>query len=148
MRLLLIVCLFTIGSAPLPAQGRDAAGAAFPSVDLPPEIDRVLRDYERAWRARDPAALAQLFTSDGFVLPSGGPPVRGRASIEQRYANAGGALVLRALAFATADSVGYVIGTYGWEEQGADAGKFVLALRKDGAGRWLIAADIDNQNHR
>jgi ketosteroid isomerase-like protein len=43
--------------------------------------------------------------------------------------------------------VGYIIGAYGWKKDGADAGKFVLALKKGPAGRWLIAADIDNQNN-
>ncbi len=94
------------------------------------------------------AALANVFTADEFVLPSGWPPVRGRQAIEERYANAGGALALHALTFATADTVGYVIGAYVWERDGPDAGKFVLALRKGPSGRWLIAADIDNQNER
>ncbi len=58
------------------------------------------------------AALANVFTADEFVLLSGGPPVRGRQAIEERYANAGGALALRAPTFATADTVGYVIGAY------------------------------------
>ena len=94
------------------------------------------------------AALANVFTADEFVLPSGWPPVRGRQAIEERYANAGGALALHALTFATADTVGYVIGAYVWERDGPDAGKFVLALRNGPSGRWLIAADIDNQNER
>lgn len=29
-----------------------------PDVALPPQLDRVLRDFERAWRANDSAALA------------------------------------------------------------------------------------------
>ncbi len=93
------------------------------------------------------AALANPFTADEFVLPSAGPPVRGRQAIEERYANAG-ALALRALTFATADTVGYVIGAYVWERDGPDAGKFMLLLRKDSSGQWLIAEDIDNQNQR
>ena len=41
------------------------------TVALPPELARVLTDYEKAWQARDAAALAALFAEDGFVLPSG-----------------------------------------------------------------------------
>jgi hypothetical protein len=63
--------------------------AALPSVALPPELDRVLRDYERAWRARDAAALAELFAENGFVMSNGSPPVRGRAAIRAKYANSG-----------------------------------------------------------
>ena len=63
-------------AAPAPAQPE--SGAAPPSVSLPPELLRVLTDYESAWRARDAGALARLFADDGFVLPGGSPPVRGR----------------------------------------------------------------------
>ena len=38
-----------------------------PSIELPAELERVLREYESAWR-RGGAELAALFTEDGFVL--------------------------------------------------------------------------------
>jgi len=123
-----------------------APAAALPSVTLPPALDRVLRDYERAWRARDPAALAMLFAEDGFVLANGRPPAKGRQAIRAAYAEGGGPLVLRALAYAIEGSTGYIIGAYGPGE--GDTGKFVLALRRGGDGKWLIAADIDNANRR
>ncbi|HEU5251375.1 MAG TPA: DUF4440 domain-containing protein [Thermoanaerobaculia bacterium] len=117
-----------------------------PSVDLPPELDRVLRDYERAWAARNAEALARLFTRDGFVMSSGKPPVRGWDAIRRAYAKAGGQLALRALAFATEGSVGYIIGAFGRTEASGDTGKFILALRREADGRWMIAADMDNSN--
>jgi ketosteroid isomerase-like protein len=118
-----------------------------PSVTLPANLDRVLRDYERAWAARDVAGLVALFTTDGFVLQPGHPPVRGHAALAERYAGqGGGALRLRALAYATADSVGYIIGAYGYGDTPADQGKFTLTLRRTAAGRWLIASDMDNGN--
>lgn len=122
--------------------------AALPSVALPPELDRVLRDYERAWRARDAAALAALFAEDGFVMSNGSPPVRGREAIRAAYANAGGPLSLRALAWATEGKVGYIIGGFGGEVGSPDSGKFILALKRGSDGRWLIAADMDNSNRR
>ena len=94
------------------AAAQDAAHADHPSVELPPELARVLTDYEVAWQAEDEQALAALFTEDGFVLSSGRPPVRGRAQIEERYVDSGGPLALRALAFAVEDSLGYIIGAY------------------------------------
>jgi ketosteroid isomerase-like protein len=130
-----------------PAQ-QSTPAPALPFVELPPALDRVLRDYERAWRARDPAALAELFTEDGFVLANGNPPVRGRAAIRAAYANGGGPLSLRALAYATEGRVGYIIGGFGRAPGEPDSGKFVLALRQGSDGRWQIAADMDNSNRR
>jgi ketosteroid isomerase-like protein len=121
---------------------------ALPSVTLPPELDRVLRDYERAWTAHDAAALAALFAEDGFVMSNGRPPVRGREAIRAAYANAGGPLMLRAFAWSTEGKVGYIIGGFGRDAGSADSGKFVLALKRGGDGRWLIAADMDNSNRR
>jgi hypothetical protein len=45
-----------------------ASQTPLPSVALPAELDRVLRDYERHWQARNTEALASLFVPDGFVL--------------------------------------------------------------------------------
>jgi len=121
--------------------------ALLPSVALPPALERVLRDYERAWQARDAKALAELFAEDGFVLQSGRPPARGRDAIRAAYANSGGALALRALAYATEGSTGYIVGAFGRAAGGEDSGKFVLALKRVG-DRWLIAADMDNSSQQ
>ena len=125
-----------------------AATADLPSVTLPPEIDRVLRDYEVAWRKGDGPALATLFAEDGFVLPNGAPPVRGRTAIQEYYKGPGGPLVLRALAYATDGRVGYIIGAFSRQEGQPDVGKFTLTLRKNSEGRWLIMSDMDNGNRR
>jgi ketosteroid isomerase-like protein len=143
---LLITCL-TFAATSAVAQVA-ATYAPLPSVNLPPDLDRVLRDYERAWQAGDAAALAALFTPDGFV-PTRFGWVRGSAAVAATYANASGPLRLRALAFATGDTVGYIVGAYGYG-QGAgapDTGNFVLAVRRAAGGSWLIAADLDNGNH-
>ena len=116
-----------------------------PSIVLPPELARVLRDYERHWRAGDEQALAALFTADGFV-PRGGGWVRGTDGIRKTYENFSGDLRLRALAFAVADTVGYIVGAYRYGEGANDGGKFVLALRRAPGRPWLIAADIDQSN--
>jgi ketosteroid isomerase-like protein len=131
------------------AQQPDAGAPSAPalaSVALPPELDRVLREYERAWQSHDARALSELFAEDGFVLTGGRPPVRGRAAIRAAYSEAGGALSLRALAFATSGGVGYIIGGFGPAPGSADGGKFVLTLKRSGAARWLIMSDMDNSN--
>jgi len=130
-----------------PASAQTSAGAdTLPTVTLPAALDRVLRDYERHWRASDAKGLASLFTSDGFVLSSGRPPVRGREAIQARYTGQGGPLYLRAVAFATDDTVGYIVGTYGGTQAEMNEGKFILLLRRQRAGQWMIAADMDNTN--
>jgi ketosteroid isomerase-like protein len=131
-----------LASPALVAQGPDT----LPTVTLPADLDRVLRSYERAWRSRDPAGLAALFTEDGFVLSGGQPPVRGRAAIRARYEGQGGPLYLRAIAFATGDTVGYIIGTYGTSADSINMGKYTLTLRRRPDGPWLIASDMDNPN--
>ena len=131
------------------ASGTDpAAEPPQPTLDLPPELARVLTDYEAAWSSRDAAALARLFAEDGFVLPGGGAPVRGRAAIERHYKGSGGPLALRAFAFATEGPVGYILGGYAGKRGDPDDGKFTLTLRKGKGGRWLIVSDMDNDNTR
>lgn len=142
-----IACLVRCSIAVLPsvaiAQGPPTP---LPSIALPQELDRVLRDYERGWRAGDEKALAALFTEDGFV-PTGGGWVRGRDGIRRTYENQQGDLQLRAVAYAVGDTVGYIVGAYGYgPDSGTDRGKFVLALRRPPGGQWLIAADIDQSN--
>src|SRR5215470_17377322 len=95
-----------------PAGASPETAEAPPSVKLPGEFARVLTDYETAWRAGDGAALSALFAEDGFVLPNGAPPVRGREAIRQYYRGPGGPLRLRAFAFATEGTVGYILGGF------------------------------------
>lgn len=151
MRRLMIVllALSLVSQAGSAQPDAPAPPPPLPSVDLPRELDRVLRDYEREWGARSPAGLAALFVEDGFVLQGGRLPVRGRAAIVEAYQrSAGGPLALRALAYATADTVGYIIGAYSSTKGAPDIGKFILALRRERGGTWRIAADMDNGNTR
>ena len=145
-RVLLGGALFAAAAASGSPPPAEPATTPPPSVALPAPLDRVLRDYESAWRAREAKALAALFAEDGFVLTRGRPPVRGRAAIEAVYAGSGGPLELRALAYATEGPVGYIVGAYGARKGEPDDGKFTLTLRRDAAGRWLIFSDMDNGN--
>jgi ketosteroid isomerase-like protein len=109
-----------------------ASAGAMPSVALPAELERVLADYESAWQRRDAAALAGLFTDDGFVLSDDSEPVRGRDAIRRHYA------------YGAEGSTGYILGAFGRSRGGPDVGKFTLVLRRDPGGRWLIISDMDN----
>jgi len=141
--LALLICL-----PPSPSlSAQEVRDADLATVSLPAPLDTVLRAYETAWRAYDADALAELFATDGFILRPGRPPIRGREAIRAAYAGSGGPLHLVAYDYATADSVGYIIGGFGGSG-GPDQmiGKFVLALRRTPSGTWLIVADMDNGN--
>lgn len=146
MRLILFsLIFFALSAGSVGAQQPPKASDT--SITLPPELDRVLRDYEAGWKAGDAAALSRLFTEDGFVLPDGQPPVKGREAIQKLYTGKAAPLSLRAFAYATNGNVGYIIGGYTGQPGMPDFGKFTLTLHKAG-GRWLIASDMDNPNHR
>lgn len=125
-----------------PALAQDA----LPSVELPPELERVLDGYEVAWQAGDADALAGLFAPDGFVMAPGRPPARGREAIRAYYQGRGGPLSLRALAYATDGDVGWIVGGYSAAPGLPDGGKFTLTLRRGTDDRWLIVTDMDNRN--
>lgn len=150
MRYTSFAMFITLGLVAVPVRAQEArtppsAAATLPSVELPAALERVLRDYERAWGAGDVPALVALFTTDGFVLQPGRAPVRGHPALAAAYqGQGGGPLRLRPLAFATADTVGYIIGAYRYGDDPVDQGKFTLTLRRGGDGRWLIASDMDN----
>jgi hypothetical protein len=137
-------CVFVLALPVSSAGAQSADPLGLPPVTLPADLDRVLRDYEKAWRSGDGTALGRVFTEDGFALSNGAMPVRGRAGIAGSLTRPGGELQLRAFAWATADTVGYIVGGFTYPNSGGPGGKFLLALRKGPDGRWLIAADMDN----
>lgn len=136
------VGLFMALAASLGAQAPGPLGQ--PAVTLPRELDRVLRDYESAWKAGDGQRLASLFAEDGMALPSGSLPHRGREAIAASIKGPGGELQLHAIAWGVSDSLGYIIGGYRYPGSDGPGGKYLLALRRGTDGRWLIAADMDN----
>jgi ketosteroid isomerase-like protein len=124
-----------------------AMSTELPEIALPPDLDRVLRDYERAWRAGDAKAIALLFTDDGVLLQNNRPPIRGRPAIQATYeGERGGALRLRALTFAAGDTIGYIVGGYRYGEALHDIGKFTITLQRAPGKPWLISSDMDSMN--
>ncbi|MGH7696212.1 MAG: YybH family protein [Gemmatimonadaceae bacterium] len=146
LRLLVTVAVLVLPSS-VCGQG-NTSPPALPSITLPPDLDRVLRDYETAWKASDAAGLAQLFADGRVVMTNSGRAVKGREGVRQMYASGGGPLVLRAVAYAADDSVAHIIGGYTLRPGEGDAGEFVLALVKSKGGPWLIVADMDRARRR
>jgi ketosteroid isomerase-like protein len=140
---LVVVLLGTTPAAGI-ASGTQGPAEALPAISLPPALDRVLRDYESAWRAGNGPLLAALYADDGFAMQNGSDTARGRDAIAQKITRPGGALQLTAHAYATDGDVGYIVGSYRYPETRGPGGRFVLALRMGPDNRWLIAADLDN----
>jgi hypothetical protein len=137
----------TFAPAPLQAQAVGSTVAtAQPSVELPAELARVLRDYERHWSAGDADSLAALFVPEGLIVRGGGW-IRGRDAIRRAYRNASGPLLLRAVEYATDGEVGFIVGAYGYGEAPPveDRGLFTLTLQREATGRWAIVSDLDRQ---
>jgi ketosteroid isomerase-like protein len=147
MHRILVLAVTVALCSPLCAVAQDTSAVQQPSVQLPQELDRILRDYETRYRMGGDT-LAALFTEDGFVLAGGKPPVHGRAAIARHYNRDGGPLQLRAIAYATEGNVGYILGGYRYPPMTTDLGKFTLTLRRHASGRWLIYSDMDNPNAR
>ncbi len=145
----LVIFILMLAARPLCGQNASEAVATadLASIALPPKLDRILRDYERAWREGDAVALASLFAEDGFILQNNRPPIRGRSAIQAAYeGQGGGPLRLRALAFDANGTVGYIIGAYGYDQVSNDIGKFTLTLILSPDDHWLIYSDMDNSN--
>ncbi len=144
MRRLCLLAAISMLALPNLACGQEnTAPPPLPSITLPPALDRVLRDYEKAWKASDANGLAALFADGRVVMTNSGRAVRGREGVRQMYSNGGGPLVLRAMAYAADDTVAHIIGGYTLRPGEGDAGTFVLALVRSPGGPWLIVADMD-----
>ena len=118
-----------------------------PSIALPGDLDRILRDYESAWMNGDEEALATLFVDEGYVSGQQGW-IKGHEQIRAKYEGASGDLRLRAISYAVEGATGYILGAYGYgtDESFTDWGIFVLAIQKAPSGKWLIVADLDRSN--
>lgn len=142
--LIAVLCVGAGNGAPLTAQQTDFADMPRQtSVELPSDLERVLREYEQHWSRGEAAELAALFVEHGLII-RGGQWIRGHEAIERAYQGASGPLRLRAIEFASDGDVGFIVGAYGYGDQLPvdDMGMFTLTLeRRDGV--WLIVSDMD-----
>ena len=112
---------------------------ALPTVELPADIDRVIREWERLMRSPDPNGFVALFAEDALLSqPTGW--ARGRDAIANVARNSGTANVrVRAHQFAVADSIATVTGSLGDATTSRDIAKVTFTLRR-GTGGWLITS--------
>jgi predicted TIM-barrel fold metal-dependent hydrolase len=114
-----------------------------PTVELPPDVSRLLR--QRAERWNDKAALAELYTEDSLVFDIDNPGwIRGRAAVAAHLSDFfARPFRLTAVDFASQGSAGHVAGyfTRGDEASVRHFGFFYLGLAKGGDGVWRIAVE-------
>jgi ketosteroid isomerase-like protein len=114
--------------------------------------EQTIRDNAERWvqliRGKDAAAIAQLYTEDGALMPPNMPIATGRPAIEQVWASMmqtpGFDLTFtpdQVLVAASGD-MALDRGTY---RLGEDTGKYVVVWRKVGR-EWKAAADIFNSD--
>ncbi len=114
--------------------------------------------FEKAVGAQDASAIAKLFTADGVEMPPNAPAAKGRPAIEgfhkafaQQFMNHG--FSLAATDTKVAGDTAYETGTYKQTlmvmKGGAmvdDKGKYLVVLKKDAGGAWLLAYAMYNSD--
>jgi len=154
-----VTALLLVACQPTERRANDTPQANEPARDAAADEKAIRGDVDR-WlqlvKAKDAAAISQLYTEDGVVMPPNAPVGKGRAAIQQTWAS-----MLRTPGFDLAFAPEQIIisssgdmaldrGTYrltvapgGKPER--DSGKYVVVWRKVG-GSWKAAADIFNSD--
>ncbi len=143
--------------------GKEAANGTSPeaaaSVTSTTDEDAIRQQVAR-WlqliESKDAAAIAQLYTEDGAVMPPNATIGKGRAAIQQTWASmmntpgfeltfAPEQIVLSGSGDMALDRGTYRLSIAPSGKAQSDTGKYVVVWRKVG-GEWKAAADIFNSD--
>ena len=140
---------------------RNANGTSGSAVSVTNAADEeAIRRQVARWlqlvKSKDAAAIAQMYTADGAVMPPNGPIGKGQAAIQQTWAsmmNMPGfeltfvpeQIVLSGSADMALDRGTYRLAVAPAGKAQSDTGKYVVVWRKVG-GEWKAAADIFNSD--
>jgi uncharacterized protein (TIGR02246 family) len=149
-----MVTIVVLGVAGLSAQQKAAkAGSADDAA-----IAKVRSAYQTAASAQDAAGIAKLYTTDGIEMPPNAPAAKGRAAIEAYHKSFSQQFMVHGLTITPTEThvhgdFATDIGTYKQQlmaNKGAgtidDTGKYVVLLRKDASGAWLLTHVIYNSD--
>jgi len=124
--------------------------------DFRAAIEKAIAAWEKAFNAKDAAAIANLYTDDASLLPPGSPLIKGRKNIQdfwQSFINAGGSDgKLHVVEVEASGSTAYEIGRFNAmlpTGQGGTAraeGKYVVIWKRQSDGSIKLAVDIFNVN--
>ena len=110
-------------------------------VDLPPDLNALLEQFENGWRTRNAAGVAALFTADG-VMQIGRDWQRSPSGIHLSLLGRGANVRFHPQAFDRDTTLAYIAGSYGGnsEPPPGDRGRFMFALRRSSGGPWRLSA--------
>ena len=137
------------------ANGTPAAASALSSADEEAIRGQVARWLELV-KSKDSAAIAQLYTEDGAVMPPNATISKGRTAIQQTWASmmstpgfeltfAPEQIILSGSGDMALDRGTYRLAFAPSGKAQTDTGKYVVVWRKVG-GEWKAAADIFNSD--
>ena len=148
MKLAAVVVGVAVAAAGIAAQGKDD-----------PAIAKVRSAYQTAAGAQDGAALAKLYTPDGIEMPPNAPAAKGRAAIEAFHTAFAQQWMMHGMTITPTETkitgdTAYDVGTYKqtlMAQKGGgmveDKGKYIVLLKKDAGGAWLISHAIYNSDN-
>jgi len=135
-----------------------AAGIAAQAKD-DPAIAKVRSAYQTAAGSQDGAAIAKLYTADGVEMPPNAPAAKGRAAIEAFHKAFAQQWMMHGMTITPTETkvtgdTAYDVGTYKQslmaQKTGTmveDKGKYIVLLKKDAGGAWLISHAIYNSDN-
>ncbi len=138
--LMLALCLDVLGAGSALAQSKQM-------------VQTMSDRWAAAFNKGDAGAVAAMYAEDAYVLPPGGPMVKGRSAIEafwrQTAQQVGDAKLttidVQRLGRHAAREIGAVTLETKAQSPQQIVGKYVVVWRKIG-GHWLLATDIWNTN--
>jgi uncharacterized protein (TIGR02246 family) len=153
LRLFGAVCS-AIAMASTTASGQQRGGSAAAEA----AIAKTRSAYQAAAMAQDAAAIAKLFTADGVEMPPNAPVQKGRAAIEAYHKKFATQMMVHGITIKPTEThvmgdLAYDVGTYTQNlmpmkggNMVDDKGKYVVLLKKDAGGAWLITHSIYNSD--
>jgi uncharacterized protein (TIGR02246 family) len=111
------------------------------------DIRDVLKAYSVHYNDGAAEALAALYAQDAYWLPAWGEPIQGRKGIGLMYVNLfkhSVRLKRKTLRIDVSGDLAYAVGTYSNARE-YSYGSFVLCMRRQPDGQWLIVSDISNK---
>jgi uncharacterized protein len=119
-----------------------------PSVQLPPELARLLREFGKNWRSE--SGLAPLFTEDSMMVKRDvNNWVKGKAVVSGVWSKTyGEEITLIPVAYYTDDSAGYIMAYLGDTDPTPTIwGEAMIAVKKEKDGQWRIAGKTISEGY-